>query len=166
MTTKIEQLPAEETRLPRLWHSRDVDTVLSDLETRREGLSTEEAKQRLEKYGLNQLPQEEKDSLLKRFLRQFNDVLIYVLLVAAVMTAFLEHWIDTGVILAVVLINAIIGFLQEGKAELRWSRSEKCSRCTPPSCATACVGRLTPRNLSRVMLCFCNRGIVCQPTCV
>jgi P-type E1-E2 ATPase len=87
------------------------------LQTRKEGLSSEEAERRLEKHGLNQLPMDEPESLVKRFLRQFNDMLIYVLLAAAAMTAFLREWIDTGVILAVVLINAIIGFVQEGKAE-------------------------------------------------
>ena len=52
-----------------------------------------------------------------RFLAQFQDVLIYVLLGAAVVTALLDHWIDAQVILAVVLVNAVIGYLQEGKAE-------------------------------------------------
>ena len=52
-----------------------------------------------------------------RFLAQFHNVLIYVLLGAAVVTGVLQHWVDTGVILAVVLANAVIGYLQEGKAE-------------------------------------------------
>ena len=52
-----------------------------------------------------------------RFLLQFHNILIYVLLGSAVITAVLDHWIDTGVILAVVVANAVIGFIQEGKAE-------------------------------------------------
>ncbi len=99
------------------WHSLEVEEVLKAFEASREGLSTEEAERRLEKYGPNQLPREEPESLFLRFVRQFNDVLIYVLMAAAVVTAFLGEWIDTGVILAVVVINAVIGFVQEGKAE-------------------------------------------------
>jgi P-type E1-E2 ATPase len=63
------------------------------------------------------LPEPLKEGLLKRFFKHFHDLLIYVLIAAAVITALLGHWIDTGVILAVVVINAIIGFIQEGKAE-------------------------------------------------
>jgi magnesium-transporting ATPase (P-type) len=55
--------------------------------------------------------------MLARFLSQFNNLLIYVLLGSAVVTALLQHWVDTGVILAVVLINAVFGFVQEGRAE-------------------------------------------------
>jgi magnesium-transporting ATPase (P-type) len=99
------------------WHSQEVQAVIDHLKTSAEGLTSEEARQRLEKYGPNQLPREAPERLVIRFLRQFNDVLIYVLMSAAVITAFLGEWIDTGVILAVVMINAIIGFVQEGKAE-------------------------------------------------
>lgn len=102
---------------PETWHDREVEQVLKILETSTQGLTSAEAERRLEKHGLNQLPQEEREGLVVRFLRQFNDVLIYVLMAAAVITALLGEWIDTGVILAVVLINAVIGFVQEGKAE-------------------------------------------------
>jgi magnesium-transporting ATPase (P-type) len=106
---------AEKTAVP--WHARELDEVLAELASRREGLTDEEAEQRLKRHGPNELPQEEGESALKRFLRQFNDVLIYILLAAALLTAFLGEWIDSGVILAVVLVNAVIGFMQEGRAE-------------------------------------------------
>lgn len=99
------------------WHSKPVRAVLESLDVSETGLTSEAARQRLSEHGPNQLPQEAPEGLLRRFLRQFNDVLIYVLMAAAVITAFLGEWIDTGVILAVVLINAVIGFVQEGKAE-------------------------------------------------
>ena len=99
------------------WHSLAVSDVLSELETETQGLSSEVAAQRLEKYGPNKLPEEPPVPAWRRFLRQFNNLLIYVLLAAAVVTAALNDWLETGVILAVVLINAIIGFIQEGKAE-------------------------------------------------
>jgi len=98
-------------------HAVAGDAVLDRLKTGRDGLSSEEAAQRLASVGPNRLPAAPKEGWLKRFFKHFNDLLIYILLVAAVVTAGLGHWIDTGVILAVVVINAIIGFIQEGKAE-------------------------------------------------
>jgi magnesium-transporting ATPase (P-type) len=62
-------------------------------------------------------PDTQKEGVPKRFFKHFHDLLVYILLAAAVVTMGLGHWVDTGVILVVVLINAIIGFIQEGKAE-------------------------------------------------
>ncbi len=91
--------------------------VLSALAARSGQLGAQEAQRRLAKHGPNRLPEAPKRSPLLRFLAHFHNVLIYVLLAAAVVTAALQHWVDTGVILAVVIVNAIIVFLQEGKAE-------------------------------------------------
>jgi len=99
------------------WHALSAEQVLAELSASPDGLSDEEVTHRRETYGPNRLPQAERRSLLARFLRQFDNILIYVLLVAAVITGLLEHWVDTFVILAVVIINALIGFIQEGKAE-------------------------------------------------
>ena len=99
------------------WHALAVADVLGELESDSQGLTSDAAKQRLEAYGPNKLPEEPPVPAWRRFLRQFNNLLIYVLLAAAIVTAGLNDWLETGVILAVVLINAIIGFVQEGKAE-------------------------------------------------
>ena len=99
------------------WHSQSSTVVLESLSTTTDGLSTTEATQRLAKYGPNQLPEPKTHGPLLRFFYQFHNVLIYVLIAAGAVTAMLGHWIDTSVILGVVLINAIIGFIQEGKAE-------------------------------------------------
>ncbi|GAB6051300.1 cation-transporting P-type ATPase [Magnetospira thiophila] len=99
------------------WHGMTVGQVQQALDCGSEGLSKGQARERLDRYGPNRLPEARSVGPLVRFLRQFHNLLIYVLLVAAVLTALLEHWIDSGVIVAVVLINVIIGFLQEGKAE-------------------------------------------------
>ncbi|MBC7179671.1 MAG: HAD-IC family P-type ATPase, partial [Roseovarius sp.] len=80
-------------------------------------LTASDAARRLAEHGPNRLPEVQARGPLRRFLGQFNNVLIYVLIGAAIVTGGLQHWIDTGVILAVVLANAVIGFLQEGKAE-------------------------------------------------
>lgn len=98
-------------------HSRLAADCLSDLKTGAGGLTATEAAERLAADGPNRLPEGQTRGPLRRFLVQFNNVLIYVLIGAAVVTGALQHWIDTGVILAVVLANAVIGFLQEGKAE-------------------------------------------------
>jgi magnesium-transporting ATPase (P-type) len=98
-------------------HALSAQECLAALDSRAEGLEPEEAIERLEIYGHNKLPGPELDGPLKRFFQHFNDILIYILIAAAGITALLGHWIDTGVIMAVVVINALVGFFQEGKAE-------------------------------------------------
>ena len=98
-------------------HALATDAALQALKTGENGLSTAEAAERLAASGPNRLPTAAKEGLLKRFFKHFHDILIYILIAAAGITALLGHWIDTGVILGVVVINAIIGFIQEGKAE-------------------------------------------------
>lgn len=99
------------------WHSKAPQAVLTDLNTRPTGLTDREAQERLDAHGPNRLPQPQKRSAFMRFLLQFHNILIYVLLGSAVITAAMSHWVDTFVILAVVIANAVIGFVQEGKAE-------------------------------------------------
>lgn len=98
--------------------SSTVEDVVAEFRTSTEtGLEQDEAESRLRNYGPNALPEPKKDSGLVRFIRQFQDVMIYVLLASAVLTAVLGEWIDTAVIVLVVVVNAIIGFVQEGKSE-------------------------------------------------
>ena len=98
-------------------HASAIDDTLDRLDTSAEGLSAIEAARRLAEHGPNRLPEAKERNVVLRFLSHFHNVLIYVLLGAAVVTALLQHWVDTGVILAVVIVNAIIGFVQEGRAE-------------------------------------------------
>ncbi len=99
------------------WHAISTKTVFESLETTPQGLSKKAAINRLAKHGLNRLPEPRMRGLLVRFFCQFRNVLIYVLIVAGAVTAALGHWVDASVILGVVIINAVIGFVQEGKAE-------------------------------------------------
>ena len=99
------------------WHALPADTVLSELASSAHGISQAEAERRITEYGPNRLVVVKPRNPLVRFFAQFHNVLIYVLLAAASVTAALGHWVDTGVIVGVVLINAVIGFVQEGKAE-------------------------------------------------
>ncbi|MFY2738885.1 cation-transporting P-type ATPase [Pseudocitrobacter faecalis] len=91
--------------------------ILEQKQTQPEGLSRAEAAARLQKLGPNALPQKKGKPAWLRFLAHFNDVLIYILLAAAVMTAVMGHWVDTAVILGVTVINALIGYIQENNAE-------------------------------------------------
>jgi magnesium-transporting ATPase (P-type) len=102
---------------PVKWHTLSVEATLNTLKSTAGGLTPQEAEVRLKHHGPNRLPQARHPSSLLRFLWQFHNILICVLLASAVVTAALDHWLDTGVILAVVMGNALIGFLQEGKAE-------------------------------------------------
>ncbi len=99
------------------WHSRSVEETSELLDSPSKGLTQEEVRRRLEVFGRNRLTPPKRRSASARFFSQFTNVLIFVLLGASVVTAVLGEWVDTGVILGVVLINAIIGFIQEGKAE-------------------------------------------------
>jgi calcium-translocating P-type ATPase len=100
-----------------IWHSMNHQDVLKETGSSTAGLTPKEATQRLKKNGPNKLPQPPRRSTWIRFLLQFHNILIYVLIAAAIVTALLDHLVDTIVILAVVIANAIIGFIQEGKAE-------------------------------------------------
>ncbi|MFN3367082.1 MAG: cation-translocating P-type ATPase, partial [Exiguobacterium mexicanum] len=100
------------------WHALEPDAVKSSLETdTSSGLSKGEVSSRQEQYGKNVLPEKEKTPEIIKFLRQFNDILVFVLLGAAVVTGFLGEYIDTIVIVLVVTVIAVVGYLQENKAE-------------------------------------------------
>jgi len=109
---------SDETRHPsQAAHLMTPDETFATFRSSKDGLSSNEAKARLARYGPNQLKERKKSSAWMRLLLQFHNPLIYVLLATAAATALLQHWVDTGVILGVVIINAVIGFIQESKAE-------------------------------------------------
>jgi len=91
-----------------------VERLATDSE---KGLSQSEASARLQKYGPNRLPEGKKRGPFTRFFAQFNNILIYVLLAAGFTKLMLSLWVDAGIIFAVVVLNALLGFIQEGKAE-------------------------------------------------
>lgn len=100
-----------------IWYNKKTSEVLKNLNTDINGLSESAAKERLKIYGLNSLKSGKKKNFFIKFLSQFNHLLIYILLASSVISAMLSHWVDMSVILGVILINAIIGMIQEGKAE-------------------------------------------------
>ncbi|WIA35644.1 hypothetical protein OEZ86_004058 [Tetradesmus obliquus] len=99
------------------WHTLQDDQVLKQLDTSFEGISSEEATRRLQEYGLNALTPPKKPGFFAKLWAQLNNVLIFILLAAAVVTAGLQEWIETGLIIGVITLNVLIGMIQEGKAE-------------------------------------------------
>ncbi|MCW4454886.1 HAD-IC family P-type ATPase [Flavobacterium sp. MXW15] len=102
---------------PPAWHALDAQAVLRSRASTPQGLEPAEATRRLSVHGRNELPPPPRRSPLRRFLEQFNNALILFLVSAAVLAGLLGHRVDAAVIVAVVLVNAVVGFVQEGRAE-------------------------------------------------
>ena len=97
------------------WHSLDIQTVFQQLTTQEQGLSSDSAKNRLQKYGFNRFFTKQHSHLLSRLFRHFNNRFVYILLLAAALTAALEWWLDTGLILGVIFISTLLSWFQEGR---------------------------------------------------
>lgn len=106
-----------ESQQEQAFHTLTVEESLARMNAKEQGLESSEAKSRLERYGKNMLQEAEGKTLLQKLLAQFKDVMIIILLVAAVISGLLGEWTDSIIIVVVVLINAILGVVQENKAE-------------------------------------------------
>jgi magnesium-transporting ATPase (P-type) len=115
MSPATDVAPA--TSDPQPWHASPGAWVLQSLGSTDTGLTSTQAAGRLAQHGPNRIEQTAPTRVWMRVLRQFNNLLIYVLLAAALVTFWLRDYLDAAVILGVVVINAVIGFVQEGKAE-------------------------------------------------
>ena len=101
-----------------MWFAKSQEEVLTELAVDpATGLSSEEAQKRLDKYGRNKLKSKPKKSIIALFFAQLQDMLIYVLLGATVITLLIQEYVDASIILLVVVLNAVIGVVQEYKAE-------------------------------------------------
>lgn len=101
-----------------MWYKKSKNEILKELDVaEKNGLSSNEALRRLEKYGKNKLETKKKKTLFKQFLSQLKDVMIYILIIAAIISTFLGEISDALIILLVIIINAVIGVIQESKAE-------------------------------------------------
>ncbi|OGW43673.1 MAG: carbonate dehydratase [Nitrospirae bacterium RBG_16_43_11] len=121
------------------WHNLPVDEVIDLLDSDKEkGLDLSEAVNRRKQFGPNVITGKKRKGPLLRFLLQFHNPLIYVLLFTAVITALLREFVDSGVIMGVVIINAVVGFIQESKAE---KAIESLKKMLSPSAATLRDGR-------------------------
>jgi len=122
-----------------IWHALTVEDAIARLKTDRDnGLSAVEVKNRREIFGLNQITPKKGTPAWQRFLMQFHQPLVYILLIAVAITLFLREWVDASVIFGVVFINAIVGFLQEAKA---LKALEALSRSMTANCTVLRDGR-------------------------
>ena len=109
---------SSETTCARTWYSRPAETLADELQTDlKSGLPVDEAAHRRAQDGPNELPEAPPPSLLKLFLSQFTSLIVWVLVGAAMVSGLLEDWIDAAAILAIVLFNGVLGFVQEFRAE-------------------------------------------------
>lgn len=99
------------------WHQKDIDIVYKELNTSEKGISTTEALKRFAQYGPNELKEKQKKTVFMMFLDQFKDFMIIILILAAIISGFIGEPIDTIAIIVIVFLNAIIGFIQEYRAE-------------------------------------------------
>ncbi len=113
-----------------VWHNLSINKTLEIMEVDKNGLDIERARERLKKYGKNKLPDKENFSVLKIFSSQFKNPLVYILILAAAISLALKEFIDMGIILAAVLINAGVGFFQEYKAEKIFIHLKKLVTCS------------------------------------
>lgn len=109
------------------WHSLSLEEVYKEVDFKEEGLSAKEAKERLEKHGKNEIQKEEGETLLQLIFKEINSPLIYLLIAAAAISIFTAHYIDAGVIIAVVILNTAMGVWQEYRAEKAISALQKLS---------------------------------------
>ncbi|MCR2784307.1 MULTISPECIES: cation-transporting P-type ATPase [unclassified Microbacterium] len=152
MTGRDTQVPLTVTRPFAL----DVAEVQRQLGADTGGLSSAEAAERLAVVGRNELPEPPRKPAVLRFLEHFNDTLIYILLGAAVIKAIMADWLDFWVIMAVAIINAVIGFVQEGRAEkalagIRGMLSNDASARRDGAWATVPAAELVPGDVVRLM---------------
>lgn len=114
-----------------MFEKQEAEKVISELEVDRStGLSTEDAAKRLAENGRNEFEEKKKKTILRMFLSQLNDPMIYILMVAVVISAFLGEFVDACIIVAIILLNAIIGTVQENKAEKSLEALKKLSSPT------------------------------------
>jgi Ca2+-transporting ATPase len=103
--------------MSKTWHSKTIENVLEELQTNPLGLTEEEAKQHLEKYGPNELIEAKRATSVQIFLNQFKDIFVIMLLIATVISAVLGEVTDAVTIAAIVVLNSIVGFVQEYRSE-------------------------------------------------
>ena len=100
-----------------MFHDKKVELVLAELKTRKEGLSNSEAEERLKQLGLNEIKEGKRITPFEIFLNQFKSVVLWILIIATLISAFLKEYIDAIVIFVIIILIAVLGFILEYRAE-------------------------------------------------
>jgi Ca2+-transporting ATPase len=111
------QISASPTNKDSEWHSLSLEETLKRLAVQEQGLTSEEAQSRLKQYGLNQLTEAPRPGFLSKLWDQLNSFVVILLVVASIVSALLGEWVDAAAIMAIVVLNAILGIVQENRAE-------------------------------------------------
>lgn len=117
MTEKVDQKDTPQQDLTYSWHSFSMNDVISRLNAPPTGLSSEEVAKRLNQYGPNELKEKPRPSFFQLVIAQLNNFIVILLIVASIISALLGDWIEAGVIMLIVVLNAALGVIQESKAE-------------------------------------------------
>ena len=125
------------------WHSLSLDDTLKRLAVQEQGLSSEEAQRRLAQYGLNQLTEAPRPGFLSKLWDQLNNFVVILLIVAALISAVLGEWIDAGAILGIVILNTVMGVVQENRAEQALAALKKLAAPDAQTASCLCF-RLLP----------------------
>jgi Ca2+-transporting ATPase len=120
------------------WHQKTVEDVIEELNSSSGGISPEEAEKRLQEYGPNELTEKKKKTPFMMFLDQFKDFMIIVLIAAAILSGFLGELSDTIAIIIIVVLNAVIGFVQEYRAEKAMAALKKMASPSATVIRAAC----------------------------
>jgi P-type Ca2+ transporter type 2C len=134
------------------WHQKSADGIFEELKTSSHGLSSEEAQKRLEQYGSNELTERKKKTPFMMFLDQFKDFMILVLIGAAIISGFIGDITDTIAIIVIVMLNAVIGFVQEYRAEKAMAALKKMAASVATVIRTGRLQTFRQLNLFPVIL--------------
>ncbi len=142
-----------------IWHSMSAEDVVHHLDTQiQNGLTTEEAARRLKQYGPNQLDEKPRPTFFQLVLDQLKNFVVILLIVAALISALLGEWVEASAILAIVVLNAILGVVQESRAEEALAALKKMAAPEAQSCATAIAFWCLPRELVPGDIVFLEAG--------
>ena len=149
------------------WHALKAEEVLKHLEVQNEGLSSAEVEKRLQHYGPNQLKEAPRPGFLALLWAQLNNFVVILLIVASVISALLGDYVEAAAIMAIVVLNSVLGIVQEQRAEQALGRLEE-------TCRARCTGFARwrasfcacPITLCLATLFFLKRGILFPQTCV
>ena len=143
-----------------MWHTNEIEEIEKNFRTNKiYGLKTEETKKRLEHFGENKLANKKKENIFIKFIKQFNDFMIIILIIASIISAIItkmngeNDYIDSIIIIAIVVFNAIMGLIQEAKAE---KSLEALKNMTAPVAKVRRNGKIETISANEVVFRRCN----------